>query len=517
MKTFFRNIIILFIGTGLSIHVQAQQENPVRMELNANLAMEDYNLVPCGENGLLVFFESEKKGNSLDTRVWHFAYYDKHLQQQWLADTSLIDGAKFLGSASDDHHTYLLFIDTDKVRSIHNLQILKLDYSLNYFSLINGFVPEKSIPVHFDIIEDQAVIALNNNSFEPIIVFIDLRNGSLHTIKPEIEGLNLIQHISKDDDSKDIFAIVENYLGKKQNAILILQFDMHGQRKNTIRINPVIADKVLNAARIADSRGDTLLIMGTYHNTASKINGNKEGTGPESAGYFASMFIDGKELFIHYYNFLEFEEMYRSLSSKTVANLRRKAEKQKNKGEEYSLDYDLLLHDVVRFGNEYVLLAEAYYPEYRTVTNMYYDYYGRAMPQSYTVFDGYKYISGIAASFSPEGELLWDNGIEILNILTFKLNKYVSTYVNNDELALFYSNENRINYKIIGGENPVSSLQNISLESKYKGDKLMEDFGSKMIHWYDNYFICFGYQKIKNNRISGGKRTVFYFNKLAFN
>jgi hypothetical protein len=517
MKTFFRNIIILFIGTGLSIHAQAQQDNPVRMELNANLDMEDYNLVPCGENGLVVFFESEEKRNSLDTRLWHFAYYDKHLQQQWLADTILIDGVKFLGSTSDDHYTYLLFIDSDKVKSINNLQILRLDYDLNYFSLISGLVPENSKPVYFDIIDNQAVIALNNNSFEPVIVFIDLRNGSLHTKKPEIEGLNRIQYISKDDESKDIFAIVENYLGKKQNAILILQFDMHGQLKNTIRINPAITDKVLNAARIADLRGDTLWIMGTYHNTASKINGNKEDTGPESAGYFVSMFVDGKELYIHYYNFLEFEEMYRSISSKTVADLRKKAEKQKNKGEEYSLDYDLLLHDVIKFGNEYVLLAEAFYPEYRTVTSMYYDYYGRAIPQSYTVFDGYKYISGIVASFSPEGELLWDNGIEILNILTFNLNKYVNTYVNNDELALFYSNENRINYKIIGGENPVSSLQNISLENKYNGDKLMEDFGSKMIHWYGNYFICYGYQKIKNNRISGGKRTVFYFSKLAFN
>ncbi|NQT76267.1 MAG: hypothetical protein HQ565_01040 [Bacteroidetes bacterium] len=517
MKPFFRNIFILFIGSCLSIHALAQQQYPVRVELNANLDMEDYNLVPCGKNGLLVFFESEKKGNSLDTRVWNFAHYDKHLQQQWLADTTLIDGVKFLGSASDDHYTYLLFIDAGKAKSVNNLQILRVDYGLNYFSIINGHVPEKSMPVYFDIIENQAIIALNNNRFEPIIVFIDLRNGSLHTKKPEMEGLNLIQDISKDEDSNEIFVIVENYLSKKQNAILILQFDMHGQIKKTIRVNPAIANKVLNTARIADSRGDTLLILGTYHNTASKIDGNKEKTGPESAGFFVSLFIEGKELFIHYYNFLEFEEMYRSLSSKTIANLRRKAEKQKNKGEEYSLDYDLLLHDVIRFGNEYVLLAEAFYPEYRTVTSMYYDYYGRAIPQSYTVFDGYKYISGIAASFSPEGELLWDNGIEILNILTFKLNKYVSTYVNNDELALFYSNENRINYKIIGGENPVGSLQNISLESKYKGDKLMEDFGSKMIHWYANYFICYGYQKIRNNRISGGKRTVFYFSKLAFN
>ena len=67
-----------------------------------------------------------------------------------------------------------------------------------------------------------------------------------------------------------------------------------------------------------------------------------------------------------------------------------------------------------------------------------------------------------------------------------------------------------------GGPESGDALQNISIESKFKGDKVMEDLGSKMIHWYQNYFICYGYQQIRNNRVSGGKRTVFYFNKLAF-
>ncbi len=70
---------------------------------------------------------------------------------------------------------------------------------------------------------------------------------------------------------------------------------------------------------------------------------------------------------------------------------------------------------------------------------------------------------------------------------------------------------------MIGEEYSGGASQSVVLESKYRGDKVMEDLGSRMIHWYDNYFICYGYQKIKNNRISGGKRTTFYFNKLAFN
>ena len=78
-----------------------------------------------------------------------------------------------------------------------------------------------------------------------------------------------------------------------------------------------------------------------------------------------------------------------------------------------------------------------------------------------------------------------------------------------NELALFYSNANKVHYKIVGPEYGGGSSQSLTLQSKYKGDKVMEDLGSRMVHWYDNYFLCYGYQKIKNNRISGGKRTIF--------
>ncbi|MCK4569608.1 MAG: hypothetical protein KAT76_04905 [Bacteroidales bacterium] len=497
--------------------MHAQRNNPLRIELNANLDMENYNLTPCGENGVLVFFESEKKGSEIDTHVWHFAFYDKNFNQQWLADTALISGAKFKGFSSDEESTYLLFHDVKRQRSEYNLQILKVDYALSTFSVINGLAPGKSEAVYFGIHDGNAVIAFNNTSYEPNITIIDLSDGSSKKVKPELEGLNIIQELSFDQDGEHMLAIIENYLGKKQNAILILQLDLNGKIAKTYRINPAIDGKVINAARIAYSGGDTLLILGTYSNYASKVGESKNESGLESAGYFVTKFDGDKEVFINYYNFLEFKEMYRALSSKTVANLRKKAEKQKSKGEEYSLDYTLLLHDVIPFMGNYVLLSEAYYPEYRTVTNMYYDYYGRPIPQTYTVFDGYKYISGIAAAFSPDGQLVWDDGIEVRDILTFKLAKYLESHTSRGELAFFYSSENRLYYKIAGSLGSGSSLQNISIESKYKGDKVMEDLDSKMIHWYQNYFICYGYQKIKNNRISGGKRTVFYISKLAFN
>jgi hypothetical protein len=511
------SIFLLTLGIYQVQPVIAQRKDPVRVELNANLDMETYKLVPCNENGILVFFESDKKGSEEGTRKWHFALYDNTLTQQWLADTAIIEGAKFQGYDSDDRYTYLFFLDNDRIRSSFNMQILKVDYTVNEFTVLNVLLPEKSQPVHFEIIENKAIIALNNALFEPRIVIIDLASGATKFIKPEVEGLNIIQEVQFDAKRKVFHFVLDNYLGKKQNALMILEISLDGSIKRSATINTVIDNKVLNQARIAFIHSDTLLVLGTYHNVASKMKDNNEENGPESAGYFIAKFANDKQLLINYFNFLEFEEMFRSLSSKTIADLRQKAEKKKNKGEEYSLDYTLLVHDIIESNGNYILLSEAYYPEYRTVTNMYYDYYGRPIPQTYTVFDGYKYISGIVASFSPEGEMNWDNGIEIRNIVTFNLSKYVGSFSNNNEMALFYSNENKINYKMIGDDYTGGASQSIRLEGKYKGDKVMEDLGSKMIHWYGNYFICYGYQKIKNNKVAGGKRTIFYFNKLAFN
>ena len=479
--------------------------------------MDGYKLVPCNHNGILVFFDSEKEGSYPDTRIWNFALYDRNMKQQWLADTALLAGASFRGYSSDDQNTYLFFLDTDKIRSEYNMQILKVDYTLNEFELINVMIPEKSDPLNFQIIGNKAIIALNNSTFVPQIAFISLSDGALKIVKPELEGLNIIQELQYDYHNRELFIVVDNYLGKKKNVLMILNISLDGTLKQSLSIEPVLENKVLNEARLAFTGKDTLMVLGTYHYEVSRMSTREEEPGQESAGYFVARFVNGKQLMINYYNFLEFEELYRSLSSKTIADLRSKAEKQKNKGEEYSLDYTLLLHDIIAVDSSFTILSEAYYPEYRTVTNMYYDYYGRPIPQTYTVFDGYKYISGIAASFNEAGEILWDNGIEIRNVLTFNLTKYLGSYTSNGELALFYNNENQVHYKILGSEFGGGASQNITLERKYKGDKVMEDLGSRMIHWYDNYFICYGYQKIKNNRIAEGKRTVFYFSKLAFN
>jgi hypothetical protein len=516
MKKIFHYNFLFLLSILLATALSAQNRNALRVELNANLNMEDYNLVPCGENGLLVFYESNEKGTEADTRRWYFAFYDKNLQQQWIADTALLTGCKFSGHTYDNNNAWLLFINPDRPKITYNLQIVKLSYHTNVFSITSETVREKPVFHSFKNANGLGIVTLNNASYEPEILLVDLHTVSIEKVHPEVEGLNIIQDLHIDRDKNHFFVALGNYLGKKQNTILVLKMDNRGEVINIIRINPVIDNKVLNEARLACPGNDTLLITGTYHHQASRISDPEEGSVSGSAGYFISQFTGNDQKYINYYNFLEFEEMFSAMSTRSLAAFRRKAEKQKSSDGEYSLDYLLLLHEVISMNGDIVLLSEAYYPEYRTVTNMYYDYYGRPIPQTYTVFDGYKYFSGIAACFSPAGEMVWNSGVEMSNILSFKLNKHLGHFASHDELAIFYYNANRLYYKIIGDEEESGSLLSLNLEQKYKGDKLMEDLGGKVVPWYGQYFVSFGYQKIRNNRLADGNRTIFFFSKLAF-
>jgi regulation of enolase protein 1 (concanavalin A-like superfamily) len=48
-----------------------------------------------------------------------------------------------------------------------------------------------------------------------------------------------------------------------------------------------------------------------------------------------------------------------------------------------------------------------------------------------------------------------------------------------------------------------------------EGDKVKLTTSDNIDFWYNNYFIASGYQKISNDQ-EGGKRNVFYLNKVSF-
>jgi hypothetical protein len=63
----------------------------------------------------------------------------------------------------------------------------------------------------------------------------------------------------------------------------------------------------------------------------------------------------------------------------------------------------------------------------------------------------------------------------------------------------------------------IGCTEQSKIASDFANDRLMEENFSSVIHWYANYYLGTGYQKIANNKLrDNNPRTVFYLNKLGF-
>jgi hypothetical protein len=214
------------------------------------------------------------------------------------------------------------------------------------------------------------------------------------------------------------------------------------------------------------------------------------------------------------------------------------------------LNYQLLVHDLIPNGDQYILVAEAFNPTFRYQNN--YPYGGFGSPFGFgspwggmyspygwgwglwsmnpwyggsrgffgnnqQVFDGWQYTHAVVAGFDKRGNLLWDNSFEIDNVKTMKLKEKVRTSLRDGQVTLFYSNNGVIRSKAVKGNLVLDNgpAHEKVITTAREGDKVRRNTNEDLEYWYDNYFLAWGYQRIQNEA-EGGRRNVFYLNKIQF-
>ena len=103
--------------------------------------------------------------------------------------------------------------------------------------------------------------------------------------------------------------------------------------------------------------------------------------------------------------------------------------------------------------------------------------------------------------------------MEIFDILTFNLVNRVVVHFMGDEILMAYNREGKIGAKMINGAEVVEGVEHYPLESSYANDKIITDTKSNMEYWYDNYFIAYGFQTIRNK--SRGNHSQFLYTAFS--
>jgi hypothetical protein len=511
-----KNIHLISLFWLLHISLVFAQGDPfLRIELETKSDEATYRVIPCEKNGLIIFYQTNLIEN--DYNFWGFVHYDRFLQETWRMDIPLFENMGFEKFILKEDFVYAFFHKAQlKKNDIYNYQLLKLHIKKGTYEMFSGLVPDEAEFVSFDLLNDLVVSGFNLKDSHCGIYSFNLQSKESNTVYEELENASEFESFYTNEEANNFIAIINKYVDKSNHFLELKNFDENGVVKNNIMIKPGPGKK-FNTGKISLVRGNTPLVFGTY----DFINGEsiKQANYFENStsGFFAVNLMNKDNFDIKYQDFLDLENMTGYLKSPEYLEAKRKAEKSNDTTGKHSVSYNIMLHDVIEHDSLFYFIGEGFYEDYHMVTNTYYDYYGRPVPVTYSVFDGYRYFNAFISCYNEQGDKLWDNGMEIFNILTFDLKKRVIAYFTGNETVLAYNHNGKISAKIIKGSEVVEGVEHYPVETTFVNDKIIEDTKSNMVPWYDHYFIAYGFQTIRNNSlIQNNKRTVFYINKVGF-
>lgn len=488
---------------------------PVRLEIETRQDTEPFTVIPFGAGGMLLFYESVVSTDDKDHTVWIFKLYDVNFRQIWIQEMPILKDLKYEKSVNHNDHLYLVFYNSEKSFDGNNFEIVIVPGEMDgLITAKTGKIPDKSLLAHFMIWNQKALLGIITDDDQSSFVRFDLSTGEQQPILLTNTRFTFLLDMKVDTIARILHTFYKAYDDEANEYIFYKQFNEYGDSLLTVPVDNDATKYLINSGEILVPGDDQVLIIGTFKdNPKGKTDNVYTGLDIESSGIFVTRLNGAQNDFMKYYNFSDFSSFYKNLSVNDLSRIR----KRDKKGDQITIDYNLLVHNIIRLEEGYVFVAEAYYPEYHTVTRMMYDWYGRPMPSYYNVFDGYRYTSAFITRFDKEGNMLWDNGMELWDILSNKLENRVNVIFDGEETILAFNFKGQITYKVFTATEEQQSLEYVPIESKHTRDKMTSESGSNMLYWYRNYFLVYGYQRIRNTMLSDeDKRYVFYVNKIAF-
>ncbi|MEI6681499.1 MAG: hypothetical protein WCO44_02665 [Bacteroidota bacterium] len=516
-------LLLLILSSLSSFPVLAQvpaakdfSDKPLRVEIPARSVNETYRVIPCGTKGMILFFRSQEIAD--ETRIkWYFSLYDTNLQLQWVKNIPLLNDMEFRFQQSGADTLALLFLHTGKTRGTENdFQILRIVPGKGTMILNAGKINQDAEVVAFGLQKGRGWLGCNMKGQAGKILNIKLSSGLVHGF-PLGQGTQIgIKWMQPDSVGATVSTVVSRPLSKKSIEQYLVRYDTAGLIKSEILIGSQDFSRDLTHVIIPDPSASPGLVMGSYGEFVT-LSGQKNKVTDASAGFFTSTVANGAQKSLNFYNFLEMSNANSLLTEREIMNLKKKALRKNKTLSEYSLDLSILLHGVYPWQEQLILVAEVFSPQYHTESFTDFDYYGRPYTNSFSVFDGYRFYNTIIVGFDKSGKMLWDNTFEIRNLVSLELSPKVVLFPSQQDLVLCYVSDGMVGTKIIHENRVVEKTDFGPVDLLYPDEKLISESKAKLISWYGNYFITYGYQEIKNIALAtNNKRLVFYFSKLRF-
>ncbi|PLK43699.1 hypothetical protein [Emticicia sp. TH156] len=520
-------VILLGLATFFLATEAIQAQSVKRIEIPVGGGDDNkLQVISLGDEGLVVLSKTSKKTFSITK-------FDTDLQLGWSLNGDLEENQNFVDYYRDGRDVYLLF---SKYNS-DLYQIIKVSTGIGimqkfFFENITRFEVSE-----FKVHNDFAYLA-GMVKDEPVLMSVNLYKLQPRILAGGLKGTASISSLDFDDENN---LLVVSYSVKKGRSsyMVVKRINQNGKIVEHLSVEPE-EDYGLLTGKLFSLNDGTQLMIGNYGFRGYQSNGV-----PMSQGLYISKVDEDNTEYLKLHSFTEFRNFFKFMSQKQQDRIERQINKKRDKGSDLRLNYRVLVHDIIQKDDQYILVAEVFYPEFRNNNTFYgspmygnpfwspygygmggYRYFGMNSwawnPWLWSgnrgfnnqQFDGFKYTHAVVAGFDKKGNLVWDNSFSFDNLKTYELKEKVKIKTDNNEITLVYSNKGKLSTKIVRGNDVVEGNKIIEIDTAREGDKVRDTSTDDIEYWHQNYYLAWGYQKISNK--NDGSRRVFYLNKIAF-
>ncbi len=485
----------------LCISSYAQVTQTRRVEIPIDQDFESHHVITLDTSGIVLYREfSAPEGGQLE-----LIRLDTALKRVWKGYVPFPKDFKMVKAKAANSKIYFFFRGGPKDSDFFAMISNPADGSYSKVLIKN----QVSFNATEFVASNEAIVLAGYFNFRPIVLHYSLLEGKTRVLPGFLnEPGEIVQIKTYPEGNIDVVISAKNASRKK--CIWVRHFDKAGDLIKTVVIEPN-ENKNLIFGRIADQVNTNQVVAGVYGRNSTYAR-----------GVFVADVNSAGEYVIRYYSFAELKNFFHYMKAKREQRIKNRIERRRVKGKKIKFNYRFLVHELIPYKDQFILLGEAFFPRYTNrsfnspagrslspwtygMTNTYYNPY-----RSDVVFDGYQYTHAIAIGFDKNANLAWDNSFEINGIKVFQLEQFVKIFAGQDHILLAYLFENNLRTKIIQGDQVIEGTVQSPIKT-YDGQEGIDTRLGKLEYWYRNHFFVYGVQTVKSNE---GEHKVFFINKL---
>lgn len=491
LNTVFVLVLLCFSLSSKKVCAQLIQDKEIKIPIDID-KVDDFSVHALKEDGVIIL-NSQKTFYSRKSLINVFKY-DSTLNFIWKTTFEPGDNFNLEKYFIGETHFYCLFKEVDK----EDIKILKIDLNTGF-----GVISEAKMLTRMDInfftaIDNKIVIGGSYNN-RPVVELCRLFDGNAKVLPHVHSNYVAISGIEVNEATKELYVMLRD---EKKCSFIFSVYDYEGKLIKTEELGD--KDRSILNGKVLKIKTGELFLAGNFATSCSAYS---------SGFYFYPLLGEGG---IQYYKFSDLQNFFSYLPEKRKSKVLSRLEKRRSKGKKDNLKYRLNMHEPIVDNREIDLVAEVYYPEYKSNTNIVrtnlYDLRNN-MP-FYKEYNNYKFTHALLCVFDFEGKKAWDFSFDMGNLESSILNEKIQLTKIGENYMVAFPKDELIKSMTVSRNNEV--LENNTLDMRYKdGEKVVSDISVELSAWYGQKYLAFGEKSQKND---GGylSKVYFYVSRLTY-